>query len=156
MKIFVYSALLLLLIVSPCTSETQEPLCPKHIETPTYPAIGRTAQMSGKVVMAVTIDADGKVDDVKVTSEKEKFVKILEIGAVANIRLWTFANPLGRPRTQTIIYDFTLDESLPGEGGPRNLPAITKVSFDLPDRVTIRANLPFVETSAAHSQRSGA
>jgi len=127
------------LLALSCMSQTQQPLCPKHIETPIYPSIARTAHVSGTVVLTLTIDADGKVSDVKVTNEDQQFVKLLERGAIANVRLWTFAKPQSAPFTQNITYDFQLDDKLP-LAGVKNYPDVTIVTYDLPARVTIRAN----------------
>lgn len=97
--------------------------------------------------MTLTIDADGKISDVKVANEDERFVKLLEIGALANIRLWTFAKPQSAPHKQNITYDFQLDDKLP-LAGVKNYPDVTYVTYDLPNLVTIRANNHVLETSA--------
>ena len=107
------------------------------------------AHVSGTVVLAVTIDADGKVSDVKVTNEDERFVRFLEGSAVANIRLWTFAKSQSAPYKQNITYDFQLDDKLP-LAGVNNYPDVTYVTYDLPDRVTIRANNHVLETSGGN------
>lgn len=61
---------------------------------------------------------------------------LLEIGAISNIRHWTFTKPPFAPYKQTIVYDYQIDDSLPLDGP-------TKVVFDLPDRVTIvTSNVP--------------
>lgn len=146
MKKLTFCGFLLFLLALSCMSQTQQSLCPKHIETPEYPAIARTAHISGVVVLTLTVDADGKVSDVKVTNEDERFVKLLERGAVENIRLWTFAKPQSAPFKQDITYDFQLDDKLP-LAGVNDYPNVTLVSYDLPDRVTIRANSHVLETS---------
>jgi TonB family protein len=133
-------------LASSCVAQTTpERLCPKHVEPPTYPSIARTAHITGKVILELTLDADGKVKEVKVVNENDKWVGLLKLTAIDNVRLWTFAKPPRAAFTQTVVYDFELDDSLPGEGGPSSLPAITKVTFDLPDRVTISANVPFID-----------
>lgn len=99
--------------------------------------------------MTLTINADGKISEVKVANEGEGFVKFLEVGAVTNIRLWTFAKPESAPYKQDITYDFQLDDKLP-LAGVRNYPAVTYVTYDLPDLVTIRANNVVVETSGGN------
>jgi TonB family protein len=120
----------------------QESLCPKHIETPAYPAIARVAHVSGKVILALTIDANGNVSEANVTNEDDKGVKFLELNAMANVRLWTFAIPPSAPFRDTIVYDFEIDDALPGDDG--NHP-ITKVTYDLPGRVLISANATFID-----------
>ncbi len=123
-------------------AQSQEPLCPKHVEIPVYPPIARTAHVTGKVVLVLTLDADGKVSDVKVAKEDDKGVRLLKLAAIDNIRLWTFAKPPSAPYTQTIVYDFELVASLPADDGDRS---IVKVTFDLPDRVTISANVMTID-----------
>ena len=134
-------AFLSLCVAGGCSGQAPEALCPRHIETPSYPPIGRTANITGKVVLALTIDSEGNVADAKVTNDS-KSIAILEIGAIDNIRHWTFAKPPAAPYFQTIVYDYELDESLPGDDGTR---PIIKVNFDLPGRVTISANVRFID-----------
>ncbi|MGA2509289.1 MAG: energy transducer TonB [Candidatus Acidiferrales bacterium] len=131
---------LLLCAAGACFGQEQPALCPKHIEAPDYPQIARTANITGTVVVLVTIDSDGKVTDAQVTGN-HKWV-LLERSAVDNIRLWTFAKPPSAPYTETIAYDYELDPSLPGDDGRS---PITRVNFDLPDRVTILANLRVID-----------
>jgi TonB family protein len=140
-----FAGFLPFLLALSCVGQTQQSLCPKHIETPTYSLIARTAHVSGIVVLTLTIDADGKVSDVKATNEDERFVK-LERNAVDNIRLWTFAKPQSAPSKQNVTYDFQLDDKLPLAGGVNNYPLVTLVTYDLPDHVTIRANSRAVDT----------
>jgi TonB family protein len=124
-----------------CFAQTPLALCPRHIETPTYPTLARVAHITGKVILAITIDSEGNVTDAKVTNDT-KSIGVLEPGSISNIRLWTFAKPPTFPYSQTIVYDYELDVSLPGDDG--NHP-IVKVNFDLPDRVTIAANVRFID-----------
>ncbi len=140
------SGFLAFLLALSCMGQTQQSICPKHIETPTYPTIARTAHVSGVVLLTLTIDDEGKVSDVKVANEDDRFVKLLERGAITNIRLWTFAKPQSAPRKQNITYDFQLDDKLP-LAGVNDHPDVTLVTYDLPDRVTVRANNHVLETS---------
>lgn len=151
MKKQMLSACLPFLLALSCTSQTQQPLCPKHIETPTYSQLARTAHVSGTVVLTLTIDADGKVSDVKVTNEDERSVKLLAIGAVTNVRLWTFTKPQFAPFEQNITYVFQLDDKLP-LAGVNNYPSVTIVTYDLPERVMIRANNHVLETSGGNQK----
>jgi TonB family protein len=144
MKTLMCSGFLILVVTLSCMGQTQQSLCPKHIETPAYPPIARTAHVSGIVALTLTIDADGKVSDVTVTNEDEPFVKLLEKSAVSNIRLWTFTKPQSAPAKQNVIYDFQFDDKLP-LAGPNNYPDVTIVTYDLPDRVTVRTNYHEVE-----------
>jgi TonB family protein len=124
-----------------CGAQTQPALCPRHIETPVYPQIARMAQLSGKILLAVTIDADGKVQDARVASSEtsETFVKLVGSSAINNVRHWTFAKPPTAPYTETLVYDYQIDRRTSGGG--------TTVSFDLPERVTILSDLPILSTT---------
>jgi hypothetical protein len=110
--------------------QAEQALCPRHIETPEYPTIAQWANATGEVSLALTIDADGKVADVKATTAGSH---LLESMTVTNIRRWTFAKPSLAPYKQTVVYDYEIDRSLPLDGP-------TKVTFDLPERVTIVAS----------------
>jgi hypothetical protein len=96
----------------------------------------------GKVVLTLSLDADGKVSDVKVANEDEKGIGPLRLAATENIRLWTFAKPPVAPYTQTIVYDFEFDPSLPADDGNHS---IVKVTFDLPDRIAISTNFRIID-----------
>jgi TonB family protein len=153
MKTLILSGcLVFLLALSSCMSQPQPPLCPKHIETPRYSPVAKMAGISGAVMLTLIIDADGKVSDVKVTNEDQQFVKLLAHWAVDNVRLWTFAKPQSAPYKQNITYDFQIDGKLP-LAGVDDYPDVTFVTYDLPDRVTVRANNHVVETSGGNQRR---
>ena len=149
MKKKIVCAFLSLCGAAACFAQAPVALCPKHIETPSYPPIGRTAHATGTVVLALTIDSEGNVTDAKVTNDS-KSIAPLEPGAIDNIRRWTFAKPPAAPYFQTIVYDYALDVSLPGDDGSH---PIVKVSFDLPDRVTISANVRFIDHGPGNGRR---
>ena len=132
-----------------CSGKTQQDLCPRHIETPTFPPIARTAHVTGKISLMVTIDTNGRVTNVETAADTsvQGTHPLLQKSAVENMQHWTFANPTSFPHSQTIVYDYEFDPSLPGEGGPSYLPAITKVTFDLPDHVTLWTNLRIVDVN---------
>ena len=132
---------LLLWLAGVCLAQDREPLCPRHIETPTYPQFGRTAHLTGKVVLLVTVDENGNVTDA-IAANNDKWVAVFKVSAIDNIRHWTFAKPPTAPYTETIVFDYEFDESLPGDDGSNR---IIKVTFDLPDRVTILTNLPVID-----------
>ncbi len=101
----------------------------------------------GKVTLTVTIDGEGRVQNVEAVSDNPKFAKILENSAVENLQHWTFTKPTVAPSKRRVVYDYVADESLPASGGPKNLPAIVKVTIDLPDHVRIAMNNQILETS---------
>jgi len=78
-------------------------------------------------------------------NENRQTPKLLTDSAVANIQHWTFSKPPMAPYIEVIVYDYEDDPSLPPSGGPKRLPALTKVVFDLPDHVRISMNTPIVE-----------
>jgi TonB family protein len=130
--------LLLVCFTGTCFGQAEQALCPRHIETPVYPSIAQIAHVTGKVTLTLTIDADGKVGDVKAVTMES--TRLLEPASVTNVRRWTFARPSAAPYKQTVVYDYVIDGSLPLDGP-------TKVTFDLPERVTIVGSGRSVQTS---------
>ena len=130
---------LLLCMATACFGQDQAPLCPRHIETPNYPAIARAAHISGKITLKVTIGADGNVEHVDTTTENPgaNGHRILMIAAAENMRRWTFAKPPSAPHTQVIAYDYEFN------------PSITKTTFDLPDRVSITTDVATIEVQSS-------
>jgi TonB family protein len=133
----------LLLMAGTCSAQSSPALCPRHIESPVYPPIAHTAHVTGTVVLRVSIGADGSLIEAALAPES-KPNRILDAAAINNVRHWTFVKPPTGPYVETITYDYEFDESLPAEGGKDNYPVITRVSFDLPDHVHVRTNLPMI------------
>lgn len=140
---------LLCMFAVPCLAQTQPAICPKHIESPTYPQLARQTRLMGEVTLSVTVDADGKVQHVTTLpgDAKRPAHKLLRDSAVENMQHWTFSKPPTAPYTEVIVYDYENDPSLPTSGGPKGLPVLTKVVFDLPDHVRISMNDGFIETN---------
>ena len=126
---------LLFCLATVCFGQQQDALCPRHIETPTYPPIARAAFVSGKITLTITIDADGTVKHVEAAADNPD-AKMLQKFAAENLRHWTFAKPPSAPYTEVVVYDYEIDPAPPVAGAT----PITKVTFDLPDRVTIWTN----------------
>jgi TonB family protein len=128
-------ALLFWLTVS-CFGQT---VCPKHIETPTYPIVAAMGRGQGKVSLRVTLDAEGKVTKAEVANDVAHQVnRVLQDAAIDNMMHWTFEKPAAAPLTQVMIFEYKMDPSLPpisDHQGP-----MTKVLVDLPDHVTILHN----------------
>jgi TonB family protein len=132
--------------VEASAKHANEALCPQHIETPDYPPIARTAHVTGKVTLTVTIGANGNVIAVEPSSDSAVQANSqLQKHAAENMQHWTFATPPYAPFTQTMVYDYEFDSSLPPEGGKKSMPAITRVNLDLPDHVTISTNLRIID-----------
>jgi TonB family protein len=137
-----------------CFGQIQDGLCPKHIETPQYPALERQVHVTGKITLTVTVDADGKVEHVEAVADNPvQRHPLLQNSAAENMQHWTFAKPSFAPYTQVIVYDYEYDLTLPPSGGPSSLPSITKVTFDLPARVNILTNGEIIEPAKAKTHR---
>ena len=78
--------------------------------------------------------------------------QLLQDSAIENMQHWTFTKPSTAPYTEVFVYDYEDDLSLPPSGGPKRLPVITKVLFDLPDRARILTNVPIIDTNGSGSQ----
>jgi hypothetical protein len=132
------ATLIVLFWTAACVAQANQPLCPKHIETPSYPAIAQTAHVSGIVTLTLTIDAEGNVEDAKAISNVSppRYARLLELPAITNVRHWTFVKPPSAPYEETIVYEYQFDDS--------EHRGITD-SFDLPDHVTIFAQPMLVE-----------
>lgn len=87
--------LLLCMFAVPCLGQTQPPICPKHIESPTYPPLARQARLMGEVTLSVTVDAEGKVQHVMALpgSANRQAPKLLRDSAVENMQQWTSILP---------------------------------------------------------------
>jgi TonB family protein len=141
------SVISLICIAMACFGQLQQTLCAKHIEAPSYPPVAWLARIAGKVTLTATIDKDGKVQRVEPAANQSLTQNhILEKAATENLEHWIFAPPPSTPFSQTITYDYQFDESLPGSFEP-----ISKVSIDLPDRVTILGNTRFIDTSRTNN-----
>ena len=114
-------------------------VCPRHIETPTYPIPAAAARVQRKVSLRVTLDAEGNVTKAEIANDLAHQVNpVLEESAIDNVKRWTFEKPAAAPVTQVIVYEYKMDPSLPpisDHQGP-----ITKVLIDLPDHVAILHN----------------
>jgi hypothetical protein len=105
----------------------------------------------GEVTLSVTVDAEGKVQHVVALpgSANRQAPKLLRDSAVENMQHWTFSKPPTAPYTEVIVYDYEDEPSLPPSGGPKGLPVLIKVEFDLPDHIRISMNGPIIEPGEA-------
>jgi hypothetical protein len=58
------------------TGQAQQALCPKHVETPTYPQLARQAMLAGKVALTLSVVAEGKVGSVEAATENPPLLKV--------------------------------------------------------------------------------
>jgi hypothetical protein len=79
---------LLIWLTAGCSANTRQPLRPKHIETPDFPPIARTAHLTGKITLTIAIDADGGVKTVDAPPDNpvEGARLLLQKYAIENIR----------------------------------------------------------------------
>jgi TonB family protein len=73
--------------------------------SPVYPEIAKRMRISGEVKLQATVDAKGKVKDVKPVSGNH----ILELAAEDAVRKWTFDSGDGEAVVPVSV-DFTLDQ----------------------------------------------
>jgi TonB family protein len=117
-----------------CLGQT---LCPKHIETPTYPVLARIAHIEGTVTLEVTIDPDGHVKNVAVVDKPgHQAQAVLQQSAIDNMQHWTFEKPVSGSFTQLMVYSYSIDVSIKPD---ENNHQVTKAYIELPDRVTVLA-----------------
>lgn len=131
MRLFSLVAVAALSMAATCFAQSSPALCPRHIEAPVYPAVARTADVTGKVPLRVTSDENGKVIKAEL-APGTKPNQVLDDAAIENVRHWTFAKPPAAPYVETMVYDNEFDDSLPMGG--------QDVTFDLPDHVTLQVN----------------
>jgi len=91
----------------------------EHADVPTYPTIARTARISGKVEVRVTVK-DGNV----ISTEVKSGPPILARTTVANIQSWRFYPLVNATFTTTFIYELNSVQPL----DPQN----PKVELQLP------------------------
>ncbi len=118
-------------------------ITPMHIELPSrYENVARAARLQGVVTVRLTVSGDGKVIAAEASSPNPelKAHPILQAKTAELTRRWTFvcSNCLKDSRHE---YDVTFIYKLDGK---ENAYDDTRISVDLPDHVTITANLPIV------------
>jgi TonB family protein len=119
---------LLLLTVSPQT----QPRFPIHVESLIYPPLARNARIQGDVVLVAYIGADGSVS---IPIRKSGHPLLLQV-AEDNLKKWKFQP--GESQEMEITYHFKLRE-------PPSYDPPTECAFDLPDSVTVSAQVPTVQ-----------
>jgi hypothetical protein len=105
-----------------------------HLEAPSYNNVARFARLQGDVTVAVTVGSDGSVSSATATGTSSP---LLRAEAERNIRTWIFQT--GENQVLEVHYIYSL--GLPTV--ENNPPA--KVTFDLPERVTVVSNFAPIE-----------
>lgn len=124
------------------TCSAQTALFPRHVEPASYPAIARTAHVSGKVVLLVTIGSDGRVSNVELSSGPP----LLAHNAIENVKRWVFDRPAAAPFVETLDYDFEIVaapcQNMKCERG-------AEVTYDFPEHVkVVECGVEPVDTSS--------
>jgi protein TonB len=70
---------------------------------PEYPAMARQMHLSGRVVVDIFIDEDGKVENAKPVSGNQ----LLSSAAVSAVKKWKF-NSFGKKAVTSLAFDFKL------------------------------------------------
>jgi TonB family protein len=104
-----------------------------------YPAIGRTAEIQGIVVVQAKLDEQGRVADATALSGPRELIP----DCLANVKKWRFAPTAGG--TAVVVYNFRLTEGV-FKNGPNQF-----VLYP-PNFATITATLPQVQTSAGSAE----
>lgn len=87
-KRLILASSLLLALAMPCGAEDR---AVKQRIAPEYPELAKRMRITGTVKMSVTVDADGKVTDVKVISGN----RMLSVAAEEAVRKWKFESGAG-------------------------------------------------------------
>jgi TonB family protein len=132
-----------LLLSTALPSFCQDNLCVLALESPDYPTLARQAQIEGVVEVEVVVAEDGHVISAKPVSGH----KLLRQVAQENLKTWTFTR--GSHREFDVTYQFQLQEPKVSY-----LP-VTRVQFDLPNRVTLttHAPLPIKDTNTSRQKK---
>jgi TonB family protein len=103
-----------LAVIAACSGPTRKPVSTRdwwllrpQAPPPQYPGIAHRARVAGVVALDVSIDAEGRVVDVKALSQG---TPLLAPAAVADVKTWrAMANPRPPGRNVVIVYEFAFD-----------------------------------------------
>jgi TonB family protein len=124
MLLIILSALLLLV------GGGEEDIVVTYLESVTYPAVARDAQVQGTITLVVEVSPEGNVVSARANSGDANLKSVAE----ENIRRWKFAH--GTERKFSIKYEFSLEEPrTPYRSETRNY-------FELPTRVRVVTSFP--------------
>jgi outer membrane biosynthesis protein TonB len=95
------------------TAPPEKPLLVlESAQLPMFPAIARTAHVTGEVVASFAVDHDGGVSSVEIESGPPVFLS----GTKANIKTWRFSKPWppeGKTWTDHTKFIYTISEEFP-------------------------------------------
>lgn len=136
---------LTLLLSTACSAQVS--LFPRHVVAPTYPQIAKTAHITGKVLLLVTIEADGRVSNVELTSGPP----LLQRNAIENVKLWVFDRPAAAPFIQTVVYNFQFGDDAFQKSCKEGE---VRVNYDFPEQVNLLACLPPIDVQSGAASKS--
>lgn len=117
-------------------------VCARHVQPPTkYPPLWRLAQIEGTVTALLTMAPDGTIASIQTSGGH----KVLQDTTRELLKHWTFQCsdcPANTAFQHQIVFDYKL---LP----ERKSYDDSRVELDLPDRVTITASRPPINTNGA-------
>ena len=102
-----------------------------HGDLPSYPALAKSARISGTVQMRVTV-VNGEVAGTEVTSGHPLLVS----AATDNIKTWSFDKSVSTTFATTFIYQFEMESERTTE------PSNPKLELELPSLAKITARPP--------------
>ena len=148
-----YTLLLLAVLSLTIRAVTQDSgrVCVRHLDPPTqYPRIARLARLQGSIVAKLKITSAGRVADVAVDTKDPVLVAhpILQSEIRHLVKTWTFECQTCAPGadfTHSITFNYRLE-------GTESENAATRVSLDLPDKVTVVARPSIVYTTASQAK----
>jgi len=133
---------LVIVIASHCFADHPPTAAPMHILAPRYPAIAKTAHITGEVDVQVKINADGSVGETTAVSGPG----LLYGASEDTVRQWRFARPSNAPLVGHVFCDYKLNPAV------ENATSDVVVTFDLPNRVTILATPELIHAQASRSR----
>lgn len=124
-------------------AELQQQVTVLKYVVPIYPAIAKTARITGDLVLSFNVQSDGTISDVQYVSGP----KILLQTSLDAIRQWKFqclSCGYGRPFHHPFTFSFRFDDKLSSQDH--------SIKYDLPDKLTLSVGPPvLIDTQAQFS-----
>lgn len=130
--VFLFSCILAATCISASTTNDSPVL---GADMPLYPALARTAKITGKVEVQVVTGADGKV----ISAQVKNGHPLLSRAVLENVKTWRFSGPSER----TITYEFRIEERK--ENVFDDYYRYGKIIFQPPNSVAVIFPPPIVE-----------
>ena len=105
---------------------------------PRYPAIAKTARISGDVTLGFTVEKDGTVSNVHVVGGPPMLVQT-SIDAIKQWKFRCLSCGYGKPFEHAFVFAFRVENTLPDSD--------KRIELKAPDRLTLTVGPPRIETS---------